>query len=89
DGVTGLSFRPADVSGLAAAVGRVLADPAAANIRAAAAREHLTGEFSWEVVAAETVRVYKAAKRRERTPLARPHIPTRPLPDRDPTKPIS
>ncbi|GAA2067314.1 glycosyltransferase family 4 protein [Williamsia deligens] len=83
DGVTGLAFPPGDVAGLAAAVRGVLLDPAAAQRRAAAARERLTAEFSWRLVAQRTTEVYVAAKRRVRHPVGRPEIVTRPLPERD------
>ncbi|UGT63844.1 glycosyltransferase family 4 protein [Nocardia asteroides] len=84
DGVTGASFEPADVDGLVDAVRAVLDDPATAQSRAVAARERLTADFAWDVVAAETARVYAAAKRRVRIPLGRPSIVERPLPERDP-----
>ncbi len=82
DGVTGLSFPPRDVAALAAAVRAALDDPAAAQQRALAARARLTSDFDWHTVAAGTARVYLAAKRRERVPLARLPIIERPLPDR-------
>ncbi|MGY2061150.1 glycosyltransferase, partial [Nocardia gipuzkoensis] len=88
DGVTGASFEPADVNGLVEAVVAVLDDPAAAQDRALAARERLTADFAWEVVAAETIQVYQAAKRRVRNPLGRPTIVERPLPERDPNNPL-
>jgi glycogen(starch) synthase len=88
DGVTGASFEPADVNGLVEAVGAVLDDPAAAQSRAYAARERLTADFAWEVVAAETSLVYQAAKRKVRNPLGRPAIVDRPLPERDPNNPV-
>jgi glycogen(starch) synthase len=84
DGVTGLSFRPADVAGLTAAVRELLDDPDAAQQRAVAAHERLTADFDWLSVAADTAQVYQDAKRRVRHPLARPAIPQRPLPERDP-----
>jgi glycogen(starch) synthase len=87
DGVTGASFEPADVNGLVDAVCAVLDDPAATQERAYAARERLTADFAWDVVAAETVLVYQAAKRRVRNSLARPAIPERPLLERDPNNP--
>lgn len=83
DGITGLSFRPGDVTGLVSAIRETLDDPAAAQTRAHAARERLTDDFDWGHVAEETVQVYAGAKRRVRHPLARPTIPQRPLPDRD------
>lgn len=88
DGVTGASFEPADVNGLVDAVVAVLDDPAAAQQRARAARDRLTEDFAWDVVAAETADVYTGAKRRVRTPLGRPEIDRRPLPERDPGQPL-
>lgn len=84
DGETGLAFLPADVAGLTSAIRETLDDPVAAQQRAVAARARLGAEFDWGVVAAETVLVYEAAKRRVRHPLGRPDIPKRPLPERDP-----
>ncbi|MEV3963510.1 glycosyltransferase family 4 protein [Nocardia sp. NPDC050193] len=84
DGVTGASFEPADVHGLVDAVISVLDDPGAAQERAFAARERLTADFAWDVVAAETADIYSDAKRRVRNPLGRPVIVERPLPERDP-----
>lgn len=84
-GVTGLSFAPGDVAGLTAAVCTVLDAPAAAQQRAVAARERLTEDFDWHIVADETAHVYRAAKRRVRHPLGRPNIVERPLPERDST----
>ncbi len=88
DGVTGASFEPADVNGLVEAVTAVLDDPTAAQQRAYAAHERLTADFAWDVVAAETIQVYQAAKRRVRNPLGRPVITERPLPERDPNSPL-
>ncbi|MFC4602348.1 glycosyltransferase family 4 protein [Rhodococcus kronopolitis] len=82
DGVTGMSFQPADVEGLTSAVREVLDDPAAAQTRAKAARDRLTADFDWHQVAQDTAQVYLSAKRRVRHPLARPDIPLRPLPGR-------
>ncbi|OLT13713.1 glycogen synthase [Pseudonocardia sp. CNS-139] len=76
DGVTGLSFAPGDTTGLALAVGRVLADPAAAARRAAAATARLGTDFSWSKVAAGTAAVYAAARAGEPVELGRPKIPT-------------
>ncbi|RPA12922.1 glycosyltransferase family 4 protein [Gordonia sp. OPL2] len=84
DPTTGLTFHPGDVAGIASAVRATLADPSAAAARAVAARDRLTGEFSWGEVAERTAGVYLAAKRRVRHPVGRPHIPERPLPERDP-----
>jgi glycogen(starch) synthase len=69
---------------LVEAVRATLDDPAAAQQRAYAARERLTADFAWDVVAAETAQVYHSAKRRVRNPLGRPTIVERPLPERDP-----
>ncbi|GAB2707785.1 glycosyltransferase family 4 protein [Nocardia thraciensis] len=88
DGITGASFEPADVNGLVDAVCAVLDDRPAAQQRARAAREYLTADFAWDVVAAETIQVYQAAKRRVRNPLGRPVVVERPLPERDPNNPL-
>ena len=56
DGVTGLSYPPRDIAGLAAAVRKLLDDPGAAQRRALAARERLTSDFSWQTVAEQTAR---------------------------------
>ena len=82
NGVTGISFAPRDIAGLATAVRQVLDDPEAARSRAVAAHERLTSDFDWATVARDTAQVYLAAKRREREPLARPVIVERALPDR-------
>ncbi|GAC56175.1 putative glucosyltransferase [Gordonia hirsuta DSM 44140 = NBRC 16056] len=87
-GETGSTFPPADVAALTAAVARTLDDPEAAAVRARRARAVLTEDFTWPVVAERTAAVYALATRRDRRPLARPHIPQRPLPHRDPNNPI-
>ncbi len=84
DGVTGLSFAPRDVAGLASAARTLLDDPTAAQRRAAAARDRLTSEFAWRTVAERTSGVYLGAKRRERVPQPRRPIVDQPLPDRSP-----
>jgi glycogen(starch) synthase len=76
DGETGMSFPPGDVPALAAAVGRVLADPRAAARRARAARARLAVDFCWARIAEETARVYATAGRGARVELGRPKIPT-------------
>jgi glycogen synthase len=76
DGETGLSFEPGDVVGLAAAVGAVLDDPAAAARRAVAARARLASDFDWATIAAATADVYATARPRDRAELERPKIPT-------------
>ena len=88
DGITGASFEPTDVTGLVEAAVAVLDDPVAAQARAYAAYERLTADFAWDVVAAETIQVYQAAKRRVRNPLTRPVVTERPLPERDPNNPL-
>jgi len=76
DGATGVSFAPGDVAGLAAAVGRVLADPRAAARRARAARDRLAVDFSWPRIAEETAAVYATARCSGPVELGRPKIPT-------------
>lgn len=88
DRVTGLSFAPADVGGLTAAIRAALSDPVAAQQRAIAARVRVSQGFAWDQVAARTVAVYENATRRPRRPLGRPTIVDRPLPERDPAGPI-
>lgn len=88
DRVTGLSFAPADVGGLTAAIRAALADPVAAQQRAIAARVRVSQGFAWDQVAARTVAVYEKATRRPRRPVGRPTIVDRPLPERDPAQPI-
>ncbi|MEO9220606.1 MAG: glycosyltransferase family 4 protein, partial [Mycobacteriaceae bacterium] len=82
DGVTGLSFAPADVAGLTTAVRGVLDDPAAAAERARRARARLDTDFNWTSIAAATAVLYGGAQRRPRAPLGRPTIVERPLPGR-------
>lgn len=74
-GETGLSFEPGDVDGLVRGVREVLDDPAAARVRARAARTRLATDFDWDDIAAGTARVYAAARRRPAT-LGRPKIPS-------------
>jgi len=79
DGVTGVSFDPGDVAGIAAAVGTVLDDPDGAARRAEAARARLATEFDWDTIAEATARVYSEARRRAIGPsesVGRPKIPT-------------
>lgn len=82
DGKTGMSFPPRDVAALANAVRAVLDDPAAAQVRATAARRRLNSDFSWRTVASETAQVYLAAKRRTREPVGRRPIVEHALPGR-------
>ncbi|GAA4887757.1 glycosyltransferase family 4 protein [Actinomycetospora straminea] len=76
DGVTGLSFAPGDVPGLARAVIRCLDDPDAARDRARAARDRLDTDFAWPAIAEETAAVYAAARPGPPRVLGRPKIPT-------------
>jgi len=76
DGVTGLSFAPGDVAGIAAAVRAVLDDPVAAQTRARAARARLRTEFDWDQITAATLGVYAGARRGRLDPIGRPKIPT-------------
>jgi glycogen(starch) synthase len=61
DGRTGAVFTAGDPDSLAAAVGGLLADPAAARALARSAHELATGRYSWTAVAARTAAVYGAA----------------------------
>lgn len=88
DGETGLTFPPSDVDGLAGAVLATLDDSAAAAVRSHRARAVLTEEFTWPVIAERTAAVYAVAHRRPARALARPEIPLRPLPERDPANPV-
>ncbi|MDD7940460.1 glycosyltransferase family 4 protein [Actinomycetospora lutea] len=76
DGVTGLSFDPGDVPGLARAVIRCLDDPAAARARADAARARLHTDFAWPAIADRTAEVYATARPAPPRDLGRPKIPT-------------
>jgi glycogen(starch) synthase len=76
DGVTGVSFAPGDVPGIAAAAVSVLADPDGAARRARTARDRLAAEFDWDGIAAATAEVYAGAVRRDIPPIGRPKIPT-------------
>ncbi|WP_447003950.1 glycosyltransferase family 4 protein [Saccharothrix isguenensis] len=76
DGVTGLSFTPGDVDGLATAVRSVLDDRPAAQRRARAAKARLATDFDWSKIAADTAAVYRAARVRDHPPFGRPKIPT-------------
>jgi glycogen(starch) synthase len=78
DGVTGVSFAPGDVPGIASAVCSVLEDPAAAARRAETAQARLASEFNWDRIAEATAQVYAGARRRAESsqPIGRPKIPT-------------
>jgi glycosyltransferase involved in cell wall biosynthesis len=60
DGVTALHVPPGDPEALAAAVGRLMDDPALADRLGAAGRERVVQLFTWRAVAEQTVRWYRA-----------------------------
>lgn len=76
DGVTGLSFTPGDVDGLATAVRSVLDDRPSARRRARAAKARLATDFDWSKIAADTAAVYRSARVHDHPALGRPKIPT-------------
>jgi len=76
DGVTGVSFTPGDVEGLASAVRSVLDDRPAAVRRAKAAKARLATDFDWSKIATDTIAVYESATVRTHVPLGRPKIAT-------------
>jgi len=76
DGETGLSVEPGDADGIAAAVGAVLSDPAAAARRARAAKSRLGAEFNWTGIAELTASVYRSAVTGEHPTPGRPKIAT-------------
>lgn len=79
DGVTGMSFAPGDVPGIASAVGAVLDDQAGAARRAETARARLASDFDWGTIARATADVYAGVRRRpvdRSVPIGRPKIPT-------------
>ncbi|MCG8353289.1 MAG: glycosyltransferase family 4 protein [Chloroflexales bacterium] len=57
EGVEGTLFREGDITGLAAAMDRVLRDPAAAQAMGARARERVVARYSWQRHCAELERV--------------------------------
>jgi len=59
DGVTGLLVPPDDPAALAEALGRVLADPAAARAMGTAGRRRAVEYFSWSTVAEQTTALYR------------------------------
>lgn len=63
DGVTGRTFEPGDVAGLAAAVTDALTDSAASRRMAGAARERLVTSYGWSLLAAQTDDAYARALR--------------------------
>lgn len=58
DGVTGITVPPADAEALAAALGRLLGDPALRARMGAAGRERVAGELSASTMARRTVELY-------------------------------
>ncbi|GAA5159123.1 glycosyltransferase family 4 protein [Pseudonocardia eucalypti] len=76
DRITGLSFAPGDVAGIAEAVRTVLDDPAAAAARARTAHARLRTDFDWSRITEATVAVYTATRPRPRDPIGKPKIPT-------------
>jgi len=61
DGETGLLVEPGDVTALAQALGRVLADPALAARMGQAGRHRVEAHFSWDRIADRTLTVYQEA----------------------------
>ena len=59
DGMTGLLVPPDDPAALAEALGRVLADPAAARAMGTAGRRRAVEYFSWSAVAEQTAALYR------------------------------
>jgi glycosyltransferase involved in cell wall biosynthesis len=61
DGETGLLVEPGDVTALAQALGRLLADPALAARMGQAGRRRVEAHFSWDRIADRTLAVYQEA----------------------------
>lgn len=79
DGATGLTVPVNKPGALAAAITAVLADPAAAQTRAAALRARLPEIYSWGRIAQRTIEVYRAARTmRAPTPVALTATPPQP-----------
>jgi glycosyltransferase involved in cell wall biosynthesis len=76
DGIAGLLVEPGDPAALAAAIGRVFADPALAGRLGAAGRRRVLERFTWRACAEATVEHYRwvidAAAREATVPGARP-----------------
>lgn len=66
EGVTGRTFVPGNVVGLADALAQVLLDPQLATTLARAARNKVKSDFGWPAIAAQTVEVYREAIAEER-----------------------
>jgi glycogen(starch) synthase len=60
-GVAAASFPAGDAEALATAIGKLLADPAAAARAAARARRIVRRDYTWPTVAAHTVEIYERA----------------------------
>ena len=60
DGVTGLLVPPDDPKSLADALNQLLRDPGRAEAMGQAGRERAVTEFSWQMVAAQTVALYES-----------------------------
>jgi glycosyltransferase involved in cell wall biosynthesis len=66
DGETGLLVPPGDPDMLAAALGRLLADPERGVGMGSAGRRRVEERFSWERIAARTLVTYEDARRAHR-----------------------
>lgn len=75
DGVTGITVPPADVEALAAALRRLLDDPALRQSLGRAGRERIAGELSADRMAARTLALYRAVAEARRTSSSVPHAP--------------
>ncbi|HWH33472.1 MAG TPA: glycosyltransferase, partial [Egibacteraceae bacterium] len=73
-GATGLKVPPRDTAALREAIATVLTDRRRARRMAVAAHDQLERRFSWESIAAQTLRTYERAVREERE-LAHAHRP--------------
>ncbi len=65
DGITGLLYPAQDAAALAAALRRVLADPAAAQQLGAAGRAYVLSHFTWAAVADRVLQAYARVGRRD------------------------
>jgi glycosyltransferase involved in cell wall biosynthesis len=61
DGVDGIVVPPDDPAAIAAAAGRLLADPAAAQAMGLEARRRAEARYSWDVIVREMLAAYRAA----------------------------
>ncbi len=61
DGVDGIVVPPDDPAAIAAAAGRLLADPAAAQAMGVEARHRAEARYSWDVIVREMLAAYRAA----------------------------